>query len=160
MAGSDGNIGWGTKLYRCVGGARGTGAGGNWTKMPGSVEINPSDPTPDETDFSNLESPDLRKENKPGMSDPGEVTAKMNRIDSSKDPDACAIQEALFAIRGKQIIEPWRIEWWTNDPDAPVLLKTEQFDAWVKNCRIDPITASNPVTQTVVLRVTGAAVRT
>lgn len=160
MAGSDGNIGWGAKIYRCVDGAPGTGAGGTWTKMPGVIEINPNDPSPDESDFTHLESPDLRKESKPGMSDPGEVTYKMNRIDSTVDPTSTAIQEALFAIRGKLVVEPWKIEWYTNDADTPVLLKTEQFDAWVKNCKIDPITASGNVTQSVTLRVTGAAVRT
>lgn len=160
MAGSDGNIGWGAKLYRCVDGDPGTGAGGTWTEIPGVVEVNPSDPQADETDFTHLQSPGKRKENKPGMSDSGEVSAKCNRIDSSVDPASCAIQEALFGLRNAGTVEPWKIEWYTNDPDAPVLLKTEQFDAWCKSCRIDPITPTGAVTQSFTLRVTSLPVRT
>ena len=153
MSGSDGYIGWASRISRMP---YGTAV---YVKMPGAREISPSKPKRDRVDMTHCESPGMFPESRPGFFSDTEVTFKMTAIDSIADPVNAAIQEALFTLRGTGQVETWKIEWYSN-ATVPVLLRTETFTAWLDSC--DPGTISPKEAQTidVTLAVTGLPVRT
>lgn len=147
MAGHDGFIGWGMKVYREVGGA--------YVGLPGVISVTPLKSTVEKVATTHAESPSRKPQFIPGMFSEQSFVVKMNRINKIKDPTNRAIQDALIAASGDMDAEGnWKFEQYDNNKTAPVLQQTTIFVGWIEDASEDELTPEGKVTMTLTISVT------
>jgi hypothetical protein len=147
MAGHDGFIAWGMRVYRYVGGA--------YVKMPGLLEVTPLKSTVEKVATTHAESPSRKPQFIPGMFGEQQFVFKMNRINKTKDPTNRAIQDALIAASGDMDLEGnWKFEQYDNNKTTPVLQQTTIFVGWIEDASEDTLTTEGKVTMNCTVSVT------
>jgi len=147
MAGHDGFIAWGMKVYRYVGGA--------YVKLPGVLSVTPLKNTVEKVPTTHAESPNRRPQFIPGMFAEQSFVIKMNRINKTKDPANRAVQDALITASGDMDAEgSWKFEQYDNNKTTPVLQQTTIFVGWIEDASEDEMTTEGKVTMSCTVSVT------
>lgn len=133
------SIGWGGEFHLHNGTAL--------FELVGVSSITPPEDMADEREVSNLKSAGRRKEFIPGMIDGGEITVEMYHVPNS------ATDQLLLAAKAAADVRAWKIVFPAADGTA---LRQYTGTGFAKSYKPNPITLNEPMTSTLVIRVSGA----
>jgi hypothetical protein len=134
---SEGIIGWRAQLLR--GGTLNTDP---YTALPELITFTPASPENEQIDFTHLDSPQRRREFKPGFSDGGTVEFEMNARFQGGALDVT--QRAILNDKVTGTTRYWQIRIYTNEDASPTLLQTIEFQGNVQSASLGPVSLTDP----------------